>query len=314
MGKKVYVIPTGAFSFKKQAQLLGEVIHGYVFDKFFHPSGHIDTLILIGNIDVMNISIPYNLSFDKLILYTVIEGDFNTKPVKYLINKYKPIIITPSNYVKSLLESHGISVDAVIPHGIPYSPLKEIPKKDIDYLYIGEYQKRKIPPYGLKVLRALQDKLVLVSDFNNPYIKSLKVKEKYQSMKSLPSFNIKYATEPIITSLYTRTKFYLNISANEGFGLTPLESEAFGDIPITPRLPVFRETLGNCPYFLDIDENDIEIWNYGTIKIHLYRYDPEQLIKLAENSVYDSIRAKECMENASIYEYKQVYKRFNEFI
>ena len=55
-------------------------------------------------------------------------------------------------------------------------------------------------------------------------------------MKSLPSFGVKYATEPIITYLYTRSKFYLNISANEGFGLTPLESEAFGDIPITLSL------------------------------------------------------------------------------
>ena len=314
MGKKVYVIPTGAFSFKRQAQLLGEVINGYVFDKFFYPATHIDTLILIGNIDVMNVSIPYNLSFDKLILYTVIEGDFNPISIKYMINKYKPIIITPSNYVKSLLESHGISVDAVIPHGIQYEPLKEIPKKDIDYLYIGEYQKRKIPDYGLKVLQALQDKLVLVSDFNNPNIKSLKVKEKYQSMKSLPSFGVKYATEPIITYLYTRAKFYLNVSANEGFGLTPLESEAFGDIPITPRLPVFRETLGNCPYFLDIDENDIEIWNYGTLKIHLYRYDPEQLIKLAENSTYDTTRAKECMENANKYYYKTILQQFLEYI
>jgi len=314
MGKKVYVIPTSAFSFKRQAQLLGEVIHGYVYDRLYHPLGHVDTLILIGNIDIMNISIPYNLSFDKLILYTIIEGDFQSTSIKHIINKYKPIIITPSNYVKSLLESHGISVDAVIPHGIQYTPLNEIPKKDIDYLYIGEYQKRKIPSYGLKVLQALQDKLILVSDFNNPNIKSLKVKEKYQNMKSMPSFGIKYATEPIITSLYTRAKFYLNVSANEGFGLTPLESEAFGDIPITPRLPVFKETLGNCPYFLDINENDIEIWNYGALKLHLYRYDPEQLIYIAKNSVYDIARAKECMENANKYYYKTVYQRFLEYI
>ncbi len=314
MDKKVYVVSTGAYSFTRQARLLASVLNGNSYVRPDIPYGSIDTLIILGNIDIIPISIPFHTSFKKLIIYTVIEGDFPPSPAKNLIKRYNPIVIVPNNYVKSLLEKYDIKVDGIIPHGIEYKALDTIPDKDIDYLYIGEYQKRKIPDSGLKVLKALEDKLALVSDYRNPYIKQLNPKIKFQNIKSGVALGIQYANDRIIYDLYKRTKFYLNVSANEGFGLTPLESEAFGDIPITPRLPAFKETLGNCPYFLDINENDYDLWNFGELKLHLYRYDSDKLVELAKNSVYDTNRAMECIENAKKFYYKDVYQKFYEYI
>jgi hypothetical protein len=314
MDKKVYVVSTGAYSFTRQTRLLASVLNGYAYMRNAVPCGNVDVLIILGNINIIPISIPYHTSFKKLIIYTVIEGDFPPNPAKNLIKRYNPTVIVPNNYVKSLLEKYDIKVDGIIPHGIEYKALYSIPNKDIDYLYIAEYQKRKMPDGGLKVLKALQDKLALVSDYRNPYIRQLKPKIKFQNIKSSVALGIPYATDNIIYDLYKRTKFYLNVSANEGFGLTPLEAEAFGDIPITPRLPPFKDTLGNCPYFLDINENDYDLWNYGELKLYLYRYDANKLIELAKNSVYDTNRAMECIENAKKFYYKDVYQKFYEYL
>jgi len=122
------------------------------------------------------------------------------------------------------------------------------------------------------------------------------------------------ATDQVIQNLYSRSRFYLNVSANEGFGLTPLEAEAFGAIPIAPELPVFKETLGSCVYWVPVKPNDYELWQYGFLNLHLYHYDPETMIRIAENARWSEDQAKECMLNASRYYYKGVYRRFHELI
>jgi len=312
--KRVYIIPTGALSFKLQANLLADVIGGDVFNWPYLSSMPADTVIVIGNIDMMPLVTPKFIKFKNLIWYTVIEGDFPDFGVKLAINAYKPYIITPSKYVKGLLEAHDIHVDEVIPHGIAYYPPDSVPKKDIDFLYIGEPQKRKVPPWGLPVLRALQDRLALVSDFKHPDIRTLKPKIAYQNMKAGVALGYLTATDQVIQNLYSRSRFYLNVSANEGFGLTPLEAEAFGAIPIAPELPVFKETLGNCVYWVPVKPNDYELWQYGFLKLHLYHYDPEAMIRIAESAKWTEELAKECMLNASRYYYRGVYRRFHELI
>jgi len=312
--KRVYIIPAGALSFKLQANLLADVIGGTVFNWPYLSSMPADTVIVIGNIDMMPLMTPKFTRFKKLIWYTVIEGDFPDFGVKLAINAYKPYIVVPSKYVKGLLEAHDIHVDEVIPHGIAYYPPDRVPKKDMDFLYIGEPQKRKVPPWGLPVLRALQDRLALVSDFKHPDIRALRPKVAYQNMKAGVALGYLTATDQVIQDLYSRSKFYLNVSANEGFGLTPLEAEAFGAIPIAPELPVFKETLGSCVYWVPVNPNDYELWQYGFLKLHLYHYDSETMIKVAESAKWTEEQAKECMLNASRYYYKGVYRRFHELI
>ena len=314
MDKRVYIIPAGALSFKLQANLLADVIGGTVFNWPYLSSMPADTVIVIGNIDMMPLMTPKTLKFNKLIWYTVIEGDFPDFPIKLAVNVYKPYIVVPSKYVKGLLEAHDIHVDEVIPHGIAYYPPDSIPKKDIDFLYIGEPQKRKVPPWAYPVLRALQDRLALVSDFSHPEIHKLKPKIAYQTQKAKALVWYPTATDQVIQNLYSRSRFYLNVSANEGFGLTPLEAEAFGAVPIAPELPVFKETLGSCVYWVPVKPNDYELWRYGFLNLHLYHYDPETMIRIAENARWSEDQAKECMLNASRYYYKGVYRRFHELI
>jgi len=51
--KRVYIIPTGALSFKLQARLLADVIGGTVFNWPYLSSIPADIVIVIGNIDMM---------------------------------------------------------------------------------------------------------------------------------------------------------------------------------------------------------------------------------------------------------------------
>jgi len=314
VNKRVYIIPTGALSFQLQANLLADVIGGTVLRWPGISLSQADTVIVIGNIDMMPITTPKLMKFKKLIWYTVIEGDFPDFGIKLAINAYNPYIVVPSNYVKGLLEVHDIHVDEVIPHGIAFYPPDKVPQKDIDFLYIGEPQKRKIPPWAYPVLQALQNRLALVSDYNNPQVRALKPKVAYQNMKAKTALGYPSASPNVIQSLYSRSRFYLNVSANEGFGLTPLEAEAFGAIPIAPSIPVFQETLGNCVYWVPVKPNDYELWQYGFLQLHLYHYDPETTIKVAEGAKWSEEQAKECMLNASRYYYRGVYRRFLELI
>jgi len=112
----------------------------------------------------------------------------------------------PSKYVKGLLEAHDIHVDEVIPHGIAYYPPDSIPRKDIDFLYIGEPQKRKVPPWAYPVLQALQDRLALVSDLKHPDIRALRPKIAYQNMKAGVALGYLYGYGPSYTeSILTLT-------------------------------------------------------------------------------------------------------------
>ena len=310
MTAKVAVISAGAYSFTLQAQLLADILGGQVFVRPFRPAFPPDVMIIIGNVDVIPSMIPYYASSVRLILYTVIEGDFPPNPIKSVVNVYRPYIVTPTNYVKSLLESHDIHVDAVIPHGIAYLPPSNVPAKDIDFLYIGEHQRRKMPEWGIHVLKRVADRLALVSSASSPTVRDIRPRILYNSAKVPPWPGVPTASDKDIASLYSRSKFYLNVSANEGFGLTPLEAEAFYAIPITPRLPALTEHLGECPYWLDIDLNDYEIWQYGVLRLHLYHYDPGKLTELALNAKWTEERARACAENASRYYYKRVYQHF----
>jgi glycosyltransferase involved in cell wall biosynthesis len=314
VNKKVYIIPTGAFSFQLQAKLLADVVGGAVYPWPKVPPTSADTVIVMGNIDVIPQATLNFVRFKKLIWYTVIEGDFPDYSVKVVISAFRPYVVTPSKYVKGLLEAHDIHVDEVIPHGIAYYPPDNVPKKDIDFLYIGEPLKRKVPPWAYPVLRALQDRLALVSDFSHPDIRALRPKIAYQTMKVEVATDYPTATDDVLRNLYSRSRFYLNVSANEGFGLTPLEAEAFGAVPIAPELPALKETLGSCVYWVPVKPNDYELWQYGLLKLHLYHYDPEAMIRIAENAKWTEDRAKECMLNALKYYYKDVYRRFLELI
>ena len=300
----------GAYSFTLQANLLADVLGGQVYVRPFRPPFPPDVLIIIGNIDIIPSMLPHYASSVRLIFYTVIEGDFPPNPIKTIVNRYRPYIVTPTKYVKSLLERYDIHVDAVIPHGIAYLPPPSIPSKDIDFLYVGEYQRRKLPEWGIQALKRVSDRLALVSSACSPVVRDIKPRILYNSAKTLPCFGYPTARDRDLVELYSRSKFYLNVSANEGFGLTPLEAEAFYGIPITPRLPALTEHLGDCPLWLDIDLNDYEIWHYGVLRLHLYHYDPDKLTELALNAKWTEERARECADNASRYYYKRVYHEF----
>jgi len=69
--KRVYIIPTGALSFKLQANLLADVIGGTVFNWPYLSSIPADTVIVIGNIDMMPLRTPRFIRFKTPMMWRV---------------------------------------------------------------------------------------------------------------------------------------------------------------------------------------------------------------------------------------------------
>jgi len=54
-----------------------------------------------------------------------------------------------------------------------------------------------------------------------------------------------------IAALYKNAKLFAFLSVYEGFGLPPFEALTY-DVPVLlSDIAIFRETLGNCPFYCD---------------------------------------------------------------
>ena len=298
-----------AYSMWLQANLIG----GALADEFLvhvHrwpgvPFMQADAYIFISNADWVREEHLARVRAKKYILYLVIEGPFYNPKLKDIAAKYNAYVVSPSKYAASKIEeSTKLRVDEVVPHGIAYLPPDSPPGKAYDFLYVGEYQSRKLPPWGLMAAYLLRDRLTLVSSPNVEDVRRLGVRELWANVKAGIVLGYRGATDSVLRRLYATHRFYLNLSANEGFGITPLEAMAFWEIPIIPDIPVFRETIPDCAYRVPIDGSTKYFWRFGNIMIEMFYYSPFKMYDVANSARWDEARARECAAHARKYYYK----------
>ena len=248
------------------------------------------------------------------VFYLVSEGPVRVKLAPH-INVHT--VVTPTKFVKDMLEYSDIHVDYVVPHGIEvpesYSPVS----KKNGFFYRAYYLPRKYPSYGLKALEEYVKRygsdgidIYLVGPPHFPKDVELWVKFNFMKMKNpiLPDE---------LAQLYDTHLFYLNFSDAEGFGLTPLEAMSYGEIVITPYYPAIRDYLPvDCNIAVGIKGYWLEKLDYEYI-LHA-EYDADNFLKameiareMAMGDRTELERWSKCNRKvAESYDYKKVYKAF----
>ena len=281
-----YIFSTSPFSLVKVAKQIAKVTGAKPILGAYNPHILKGKGIAIGNPDYLLKRIVNYTRNVEFTLYVTVEGVI-TGDVSWLKN-YR--VIAVSNYVKAKLEERDIYVEDVIPHGVEYYGE---PKRYNNKLfgYISGYQKRKYPEYGVKAIQHTKIPFIYLTNSVNPY-KTLgfMIPQAYQ------------LDDIQINNFYRVISFYLNLSDSEGYGITPLEAMAFGNVVITADYPPINEHI---PKNLSIMIPTYDVWYEGYMweKIEHHVYKTEEMIEairkafeMTDNQYHEL--SKKCIEYA----------------
>ncbi len=312
-----HVVSSGAYSFTRQAKLLADYL-GLKFDGI--GTANLDpkaNYIVVCNPSVPCDSILVRLRDRVKLIYTVTEGRFIDRFFNNFVSQYKPTIIAISNVAKKFIEQSGVHVDGVIHHMLEPLPDVEVEERTVPFLYIAGYLVRKFPNGLDPLFDRLADKLVLVTTHNNPYLKKHKFLAVFASAYDDQKSWTPELTDEMKYKLYAASKFYLNLSDAEGFGLTPLEACWFGAIPITEDIEIYREILQDNAIYVPHNGMTFEEY-FPPIFIKHYLYDPVTFANKAISALifYSDYKhlSKKCMEYARSWNKTHNYDAFRKFI
>jgi len=312
----VTVIPTSAYSIKKVAHDIADVNGWNYYDRDITALLN-DDAILVGNPDAEAYGKYSGLGRRVKVLYLVIEGFAERTWYIPLLRSSGAHVIAPSTFAANWLRKFGFNVEAVIPHGvaIPDFPTIDTLKKryqNKQFLYIAGYLERKYPHF----IGPMLDKLShvntrVISGGPNPY--------QHQFRKYTADAYQLTSVDPY----YDESYFYMNLTSNEGYGITPLESFAHAVPVIEARLPPFeefhlatyRKKYGDYPFAVDTLTD--YWWNFGIWHIQCKYYDTDQYVHLVEKAL--SLNFDEYVDLAhKVYEVAKeypltVYKQFQKY-
>lgn len=251
---------------------------------------------------------------NRQIWYLTVEGLVNNRDLRELAKRLNPTIIANSVYTASRLDMLGLKIDGIIHHGTRYYPPDRVPDKDIKYLYVAGYLRRKYPPASRDVIRHVGREAVFVTTRNNPYLKYMDKDKVYYSIYDSFKDPSRTVTDDLLVDLYSRAMFYLNLSDVEGFGLTVLEAMSFGAVPIVENIPPFTEY---CPKDLCVFypwSGRVEYESFGENLIEHHVYNSEDVIEAIERAVWSMDKARSIMEYAKKYYIGVMYSVFSEYL
>jgi glycosyltransferase involved in cell wall biosynthesis len=278
---------------------------------------------------------------EKSWLYGVVEGKPKISYRDGIDNK----IIVPSNFCKDMIESVGIKVRAVIPHGIIHNEFvktheteKEINRiKDIFgdrkiLLYIGNGDPRKAIPRLIDALGILKNKrrdwvCIMVTDerIRKEGI-GIRNKESPPIDKIVHDKNLQHhiiwgstlynagfgnLTRTTIASIYHSCDLHLLPSYCEGFGIPLIEAGACYKTTVYIDAPPMNEILNkDCGYPVPYTHikwtQDYQIMDY---KRHVW--EPEEYAETIDYALSDKDREEKEQknhENSLKYDYKKTYR------
>jgi glycosyltransferase involved in cell wall biosynthesis len=300
----ISILSTSPYSIIKVASTLANTLKATYHRGFFNPKSLSKNVIIIGNPDYYLTWLIQSIKNRNIIIYTVCEGKLINKSFIYPHLKDK-IIITPSKYVKTKLEEIDIHVSEIIPHAIT-TFTKPKTTNNHEMIYISGYQKRKYPEYGIKALTLAGYKPYAITTLTNPYKNHFRIlAEAYR------------LSDEEIHNTYEKFSYYLNLSDNEGFGLTPLEAMGHGLVVITAKIPSIMEYINDATPFLVELTGNITYEQFSFELIEHFEYDYKQMSEYIikaltmNNNEYENW-SKKAFETAKKYN-PQIYKKFLEF-
>jgi len=196
----------------------------------------------------------------------------------------------------------------VVPHAVRFLLP---PKQDykVPFLYIAGLAPRKYPPGSDVVIKQLGSNFLVYTVDLNPYGADRSVEEYATKLNPYYPVNTKAYTLSRfqLYKLYRSAKFYLSLSGNGAFEMTPLEAMASGTPPITLDVKPFTE-YNNCG--LTFHATGV----YRTPFTDIYLYDPMEVVEVAKYAMgmgkeeyYDM--SSRCVQTAKSYYFLSVYKQ-----
>ena len=298
----------GSYSFFTVCDLLSDVLNGGHCITRYMVSRLPKTVVFVGNpmppIEFTAVFEEIKKTGRKVIPYVAFEGD--------LYATYFLEFIVPSQWLADLARKRDLKVIDVIPHGIELLPIPHKPfEESRDFLYIAgtDVAYRKWPGYLKPFYQQFGKWIDVVTDDKNKYRDYFHVIGKAYSMPRTELYK-----------LYSRYRFYLNLSDAEGFGLTPLEAASVGTVPILGRFPPFTEIYSDdCAVWIDWRGDVAEQDCCGFEVIHRHVLNVKDVIDafnrarlMTKDEWLD--KSEKCRELARKYDYKKVYSRFLNYV
>jgi len=269
----------------------------------------------------------------KSVYYTMTEG----APLRYLLNpyhKYLRKVYTPSLYAKKILESSGITVDGVIPHGFP------------DFLYdIAEqlkikYREKIERDFSGKVIvgaiadslqrknaNGLAEALKLLGAQRNDYVALIMTSQDIsQKFDNIPNTYIVGVTgeqtHQEVLGWMGAIDIFVAPSMAEAFGLTILEANYMGTPVVAPLLEPYREFANtDYNYFFEY-ENEEEIQSKEGVVMKLAKFSPLTLANALSTAIDEVIQNRntyeerkiKVQEKAQTFKASEVYKKLLDLV
>ena len=268
-------------------------------------------VIFVGNI--FSLSISYAQRFlpeHNLIFYAITEGmpilDSMSKKISDGIH-----YITPSQYTRQCLEQAGLTVEAVIPHGIDlnskhdedfYNRIKQsipqpskIAPSNIMLCVAGNWRRKaldKLLTAYKTVEKVTRDAfLILHTGIGETNIVALQ----QQLMLKRFWFTNLWGVLPKekLQSLYALSDFYVQPSQVEGFGLTYLEAFRWNKPVVAVDCPAGNEIVkdGYTGLLIPVTETEDTVWQQRHA-IRLHYFDIDSLIDTMLLMCNSEVRAK----------------------
>jgi len=265
------------------------------------------------------------------IFYGVIEGhpilDFIHKQL--LQNK----IVTPSKFVKDMLEETGIKVKAIVPHGVDHSEFK-VTQKEISF-FRSRYKNRKLlyylaNPASRKGIPALIQSMItvkkhvpnvhLIIETEEPSVNRFMFLAQQLGVDDVVEVNGLFGrqTRREIAVKMNACDLYVHAAYGEGFGLPILEAMACRKAPVVCNAPPMNELVSRKEGWL-VPYTHVEWQNYlGVVMLKNHVYSPErfgeEIVTALENPKETMEKGEKAYEKSLQYNYVKVYSEFKKLI
>ncbi len=151
----------------------------------------------------------------------------------------------------------------IVPQGIDHSlfypqavPSLKKPGKKFLVVTVGDFNPRKRFDILFEALGGNPDFDILhigpVNSWDENSKKMYQCASKFSNVRFLGE-----ADSATLRSYYSTADLLVHLSEDEGFGLTTIEAMACGTNVLVNRLPIFQETLGEMPFYADLNRESV---------------------------------------------------------
>lgn len=280
----------------------------------------------------------------RVIAYSAIEGILkNHRPVSVLTTLasklHKVSIVTPSNYSKTELQSLGVKVEAIIPHGVDLKVVNSVSNKNyfdrhdekikVLSIFSNLYQLRK--HLGLYYLLLAWSRLS--KNIRKNAILVLKVPNgtRHFVRHLASSLSLKKEEYTIIDTwlsrgslfcLFNSVNVYVHGTLADAFGIPLIESIACGTPVIALNAEPWKEIVNeNTGWLVKVAKEKI-VENYGLFtpshrlripEVNDLAFKIATAIQFCEESDYRKLRDR-CLKHARMFDIHKTYQKFKKLI